>query len=91
MEYLVHVETVISPVLSVVFVFSGAFSQPGFHFFPADKIDEPVGRLWERNGGLQVIQAGPADRVLEGSSGCRRQSCGDSWVEMDSLDKPQNP
>lgn len=23
-----------------MFVFSGAFSQPGFHFFPADKVDE---------------------------------------------------
>lgn len=46
---ILHVEAIISPVL-LVFVFSGAFSQPGFHCFPADKVDEHVGNLWESAG-----------------------------------------
>ena len=48
-----------------MFVFSGAFSQPGFLFFPADKIDKHVGRLWERMGVIRV------------SSWSRRQELGD--------------
>lgn len=67
-------------------VFSGAFSQPDFYFFPADKVDEHVGRQWEKMGGLRVIQAGPAQRDWRDFQNCR-----DSWVEGDLLDKPQNP
>lgn len=90
MEYLVHVETIISPVLSVCLFSQVPFPSLAFTSFLLTKLMN----LWGGCGkewGLQVIQAGPADRVLEGSSGCRRQSCRDSWVEMDSLDKPQNP
>lgn len=64
-----------------VFVFSGAFSQPGFRFFPADKVDEHVGRQWE-GVGVTSDSSWSSDRELEGFS---------KWVEVDSLDKPQNP
>lgn len=67
-----------------VFVFSGAFSQPGFHFFPADKVDEHVGR--QRTGVTKVIQVGLPTRGWRDIQACR-----DSWVEVDSLDQPQNP
>ena len=88
MEYLVHVETITSPVLSVCLFSQVPFPSLAFTSFLLTKLMNMwggCGKEW----GLQVIQAGP--EVLEGSSGHRRPSCRDSWVEMGSLDKPQNP
>lgn len=72
-----------------LFVFSGAFSQPGFHFFPADQVDEHVERRgWDR--GYKSHSSWSAHGQLEGFGECRLQVCRNSWVEVDSLAKPQN-
>lgn len=92
-KYLVHVETIISPVLLVCLFSQVPFPSPGFPFFPADKVDEHVGEAGV--GGCKSNSSwsahGELEGLLEGLSECRQQACRDSWVEVGSLDKPQSP
>ena len=94
-KHLVHVETVISPVLLVCFL-RCFFPSLVFTSFLLTKLinmwggGPPVeGWGWDR--GYKSNSSWSTYREPEGFGERRPQDCRNSWVEVDSLAKPQNP